>query len=131
MLRKLNGIRSSLNSQIQDAIITAITEKVLPSIQNTIGLQERSDFTVEDRRSSGLQRSPGTLNSQKTWENLPKSAFTRENQRQVSIQSSVDSYTGEQNRDRRECNMRTRMKLNTYSVTKQRQLHSLTKKFNS
>ena len=99
MSRKLNEIRSSLNSQIQDAITTAIAEKVLPSIQNTLGVQGRSNFTVEDRRSSGLQVSPGAVNSQKTWGNHPKSGVRRENQRQVSRRSSVDSYEGEQNCD--------------------------------
>ena len=39
---KLNEIKSSLNSQIQDA--TAIAEKVLPSIQNTISMQGRNNF---------------------------------------------------------------------------------------
>ena len=39
--RKFNDIRSSLNLQIQEAIITAITEKVLPSIQNTLNTQGR------------------------------------------------------------------------------------------
>ena len=55
---KLNEISSSLNSKIQVAITTAIAEKVLPSIQNTLGLEGRSNFTVGGRRSSGLQRSP-------------------------------------------------------------------------
>ena len=36
MSRRLNEIRSILNSQLQDAITTAITDKVLPSIQNTL-----------------------------------------------------------------------------------------------
>ena len=40
MSRKFNEIKSSLKSQIQDAITTAIAEKVLPSIQNTLDIQE-------------------------------------------------------------------------------------------
>ena len=47
--RKLNGIKTSLNSQIQDAITVAITRTVLPSIQNTLETQGRSNFTVVDR----------------------------------------------------------------------------------
>ena len=39
MSRKLNEIKSSLNSQIQDAFTTAIAEEVLPSIQNTLDTQ--------------------------------------------------------------------------------------------
>ena len=57
-----------------------------------------------NRKSSGLQRSPGAANSQKTWENHPKTGFTRENQRQVSRESSVEFYTGDQNRDICICN---------------------------
>ena len=98
MSRTQNEIKFSLDSQIQDAITTAIVEKVLASIQNTLGEQGRGVFNIEDRMSSGLQRSPGAANSQRTWENHPKAGSTRENQRQVSRQISVDSYTGEQNR---------------------------------
>ena len=72
MSRKLNEIRSSLNSQLQDAITTAIAERVLPFVQDTLIVHGKSYFTVEVRRSSGLQRSPGAVNSPKTWENHPK-----------------------------------------------------------
>ena len=47
--RKLNEIKSSLNSQIQDAITTAMAEKVLPSTQNTLDTQGRANFTVVPR----------------------------------------------------------------------------------
>ena len=57
--------------QIQDAITTTIAEKVLPSIQNTLSEQGKSNFTVEDRRSSGLQKSPEAVSSQKAWEDHP------------------------------------------------------------
>ena len=36
MSQKLNENKNSLNFQIQDAISSAITEKILPSIQNTL-----------------------------------------------------------------------------------------------
>ena len=52
---RLKEVKSSLNSQILDAIST---EKVLPSIQNTLDAQGRANFSVMDRRSSGLQKSP-------------------------------------------------------------------------
>ena len=74
---RLNDIRASLNSQIQHAISAAIAEKVLPSIQNTLETQGRGNFAVVDRRSIELQGSPGAVNPQKTWENRPKSGFTR------------------------------------------------------
>ena len=44
--RKLNEIKSSLNSQIQDPISTAIAENLLPSIQNTLDTQRRDIFTL-------------------------------------------------------------------------------------
>ena len=118
MSRKLNEIKSSLNVQIQEAISSAITEKVLSSIQNTlemqgrvnctmvdrgsIGLQENSksaNFTTGDRRSSGLQWNSEVENAQKLWENCPRKCFMQENCRQTSRQSSVDSDISEQNRD--------------------------------
>ena len=116
--RKLNEIETNLNSQIQDAISTAITETALPSIQNTLRLQGRANFTVmdrvsngphpgmragnfteEDQRSSGRQRNPEVGNSQKMWENRPKTCFTQEESILRSRESSVDSICSEQNRD--------------------------------
>ena len=99
MTRKLNEIKTNLNSQIQDAITTATAEKVLPSIQNTLSMQGRENFTVMDRRYSRLHRSPEVSNPQKTWEIGPKTSFTGRYQRQMSREISVDSYTSEQNRD--------------------------------
>ena len=75
MARNLNEIKSSLNSQIQDAVTTAVAEKVLTTIQNILDMQGRGNFTVVDRSSSCLQRSPGAAKSQKTWENHPNRAF--------------------------------------------------------
>ena len=116
--RKLNEIKTSLNSQIQDAITVAITRTVLPSIQNTLETQVRSNFTVvdrgsngphpspmptdstiKDRRSSGLHRNPEVGNSQKTWENRPRTCFAQENSRLRSRESSTVSMNSEQNRD--------------------------------
>ena len=118
MSRKLNEIKKSLNVQIQDAISSAITEKILPSIQNTfemqggvnctmvdrgsIGLQDSAkpaNFTTGDRSSSGLQRDSEVENSQKLWENRPRKCFIHENSRQKSRQCSVDTVNSEQNRD--------------------------------
>ena len=115
---KLNEIKTSLNSQIQSAISAAITNTILPSIQNTLGAQGRSNFTVvdrgsdglqlgprtsnstmEDQRSSGPQRNPEVVNTLKTKENRPRMCFTQENSRQRSRESSIESYTSEQNRD--------------------------------
>ena len=118
MSRRLNEIKTSLNSRLQDAITSAITSTVLRSIQNTLEMQGRTNFTtvdrgfvgphpgpkaansiMEDQRSSGLQRNPEAQNTQKTWENCPERRFMQENSRQMSRHSSVDSYSSEQNRD--------------------------------
>ena len=96
--RKLNEIETSLNSQVQDAMSTAIVEKVLPSIQNTLEEQERfnctmvdrgsnglqetqrtTNFTLTDRRSSGLQRNCEVENNQKTCESRPRKCLMQEN----------------------------------------------------
>ena len=118
MSRKLNEIKTSLSFQIQDAIRNAITEKILPSIQNTlemqgratyasvdrgsIGLQDSSksaNYTTGDRRSSGLQWNSEVENSQKTREMRPNTCFMHKNVRQMSRQSSEDSCTSKQNCD--------------------------------
>ena len=116
--RKLIEIKTSLNSQIQEAITDAIANTVLPSIQNTLEMQGRPNFTMVDRRSNGLHPSPRSTeftitdqrsselqrnaevgNSQKTKENRHKTCFTQENSRLRSRESSTDSYNSEQNRD--------------------------------
>ena len=110
MARKLNEIRISLNSQIQNAITFAITSTVLPYIQNTLNMQGRTNYTVvdresngphlgpktpnytvEDQRSSGLQWNLEAENGQKTWNKCPKTCFMHENSRQLSRQCSEDS----------------------------------------
>ena len=118
MSRKLNEIKTGLNSQIKDAITAAITSTVLPSIQNTLEMQGRpnftmadresngphpsprsTDFTLKDRRSSVLQWNAEVGNSQKTWENCSRTCFTQENSRLRSRESSTNSTNSEQNRD--------------------------------
>ena len=119
MSRKLNEVKTSLSSQVQEAITAAITNTVLPAIQNTLETQRRldftmvdrgsngphlspkpTDFTVRDRRSSGLQRNAEVGNAQKSWENRPRTCFTQEYTRLRSRESSTDSYNSEQNRDK-------------------------------
>ena len=118
MSRKLNEIKNSLNFQIKDAISSAISEKILPFIQNTletqgrvnyimmdrgsVGLQGRSKeaiFIMGDQRSGRLQRNSEVENAQKSWENRPRKCFIQENDRLTSRQSSVESDNSEQNRD--------------------------------
>ena len=116
--RKLNEIKTSLNSQIQNAILAAITDTVLPSIQNTLSKQGEPNFTIVDPRcnephqgskaassasknlrSSEQQRNPGAEITQETWGKRSKTSPVEENHRHMSRDSSVDSYDGEQNHD--------------------------------
>ena len=118
MSRKLNEIRESLKFQIQDVMTSATTDKVLPSIHNTLSRQGRVNYTVVDRgscgphegptvanyttvdqRSSGLHRNLEVENGLKTSEKRNKTWFSQENDGQTSRQSSVDSIVSEQNRD--------------------------------
>ena len=55
---KLIEIKSSLNSQTQDAISTAIAEKALPSIQNTISMQGDSISSWKTKGPVGYKGAP-------------------------------------------------------------------------
>ena len=119
MTRKLNEIEESLNHQIQDAVSSAITNEVLPSIQNTLykhgkvnykeldresrGPQEgltAGNYSTVDHRSGGLQWNFESENNLKTREKRDKTRFRQENDGQMSRRSSVDSISGYQNRDK-------------------------------
>ena len=116
--RKLNEIKTSLNSQIQNALSAAITNTVLPSIQNTLNMQGGPNFTIVDPRSNEphqgskaassanknlrsreRQRNPGAEITQKTWGKRSKTSPVEENHRNMSRDSSVDSYDAERNHD--------------------------------
>ena len=56
--RRLNEIKDSLNFRIRDANTTAITNKVLPSIQNTLETRGRANCTVSP---AGLKKTQGRL----------------------------------------------------------------------
>ena len=96
MSKKLNEMKTSLNSQIQNVITAAITDTVLPFIQNTLEVQGRANFTMVDQvsnglhpslrtnssaigdpRYSGLQRNPEAGNPQKTRNNRPETCLRR------------------------------------------------------
>ena len=116
--RKLKDIRSSSNLQIQEATNTAIAETAHPFIENSLvahgraninmedqranglqGSRRAPKFTMVDIRSRGLQRNSEVANPQKTKENRLKMGLSRRNQREMSRDSSEESYTSEQNRD--------------------------------
>ena len=54
---KLDEIRSDLNTQILEVVNSAITEKVLPSIQNVLGVQNPESDAIRDTQSGRLYRS--------------------------------------------------------------------------
>ena len=56
--RKLHEIRKDLNTQILEVISSAIAEKVLPSIQNVLGVQNSGLNANRDHQCSGLDRCP-------------------------------------------------------------------------
>ena len=121
MSRRLNEIKASLNfsykTQIQQQSL--IQYFLLFKIRwkcrgiNFTNLDRGSvgphpgprteNSTMEDQRSCGLQRNPEAENAQKRWENRPERCFTQENSRQMSRDSSVDSYNSLQNGDSFSC----------------------------
>ena len=56
--RKLDEMRSDLKTQILEVINSAITKKVLPSIQNVLGVQNSESDAIRDPQSGRLNRSP-------------------------------------------------------------------------
>ena len=114
---KPDDIWTSLNLQVQEAYNTATTESVLPFIENSLVAHGRANLTMEHKRASGLQDSLRATNfsmadqwaakdfgsykpseNQKTKENCIKLGFSHVNQREMSRECSVGSYTSEQNR---------------------------------
>ena len=51
--RNLYEMKAEVNSQLLATKNSAITEQVLPSIQNTLGMQGRGNNTIVHRRSRG------------------------------------------------------------------------------
>ena len=110
MSRKLDEMKSDLNLQIMDAINSAIQEKVLPSIENTLNSVKTTQNTKWDIRSDGRHsslvgqsasnsdpRSSGRHQSAqapldlKSSGNRPKSNLKESNLYNRSRDSSVDS----------------------------------------
>ena len=109
MSRKFEELQSILNSQILDAINTAIETRVLPSIKNIVGRQNSTKNANLDLRSDGLHHSNAAQeNSQKDIrsnrlhpENAGKSAQDAQNEfpRLVSIKSSQINHCREDSVD--------------------------------
>ena len=56
--RKLDEMRSDLKTQILEVINSAITKKVLPRIQNVLGVQNSESDAIRDPQSGRLNMSP-------------------------------------------------------------------------
>ena len=97
--KKKDKMKAELKSQLLIAINSTITEQILPSIQNTPGMQSGGYNTVVDQRSSGIQKSPELRSVRKTWENFPKTGFKLSNQGHATKERSVDSRSSEQDCD--------------------------------
>ena len=55
--KKLDEMRSDLNTQLLEVINSAISEKVLPSIQNVLGVQNSESDAIRDPQFGRLNRS--------------------------------------------------------------------------
>ena len=58
MSKKLKEIKTDLNSQILQPINSAITEKVFPTLQTSLGMQENGFSAKVDLLANGLQGTP-------------------------------------------------------------------------
>ena len=109
MSRKLNEIRESLNYQVQDAITSAITDKVLPSIQNTLSKQGRVNYTVVDRGSCGPHEGPTVTVGPSCGPQDPRSTkvattvanYTTVDQRSSGLQRNPEVENGLKTREKR------------------------------
>ena len=72
MSRKLQEMRSDLNSEILDSIDLAITEKVLPNIRNSVKAQNIDLNAKVYLRSDGLYRNPDVETCRETCVDFPK-----------------------------------------------------------
>ena len=100
MSRKLQEIRTDLNSHIADAINSAIEEKVLPSFQNVMKAQNVDSKTKVGLRSDGPQQNSIVENSRKTHVGFPKPNSVKTNQNKHLRESSIDSQESDDVYDR-------------------------------
>ena len=111
MSRKVEEMKSDLNSHILNAIDSAIEEKVIPSIRNALECQNSTENTNSDLRSDGPHpstfgqvrpqrdlRSVGPhqqiagKTSQDAKKDFPKLVTMSSNQKNHQRENSVDSY---------------------------------------
>ena len=77
--RKLNEKKLHLKSQILQAIDSAIAEKVLAELQNSLGMLEKGLNGKMDLRSTALHRNHEVGTKRKTLENRSKTDFNQSN----------------------------------------------------
>ena len=70
--KKIDELRRELNSQLVDAINSAITEKVLPDIRNMVTSQNSVFREEVDHRSRRLNRTSEELGSRNAWKSNSK-----------------------------------------------------------
>ena len=69
--KELDRIIMDLSYQTLEAINSVIADKVLPSIQKTLGEQEKGFKAIVDLRCSGLHKNSKAEQSRKTWDYCP------------------------------------------------------------
>ena len=79
--RKIDELRRELNSQLVDAINSAITEKVLPDIRNIVTSQNPVFREEVDHRSSRLSRTTEGKKHQNAWRNIQNPSSINSNNR--------------------------------------------------
>ena len=72
MSRRLNEIKTSINSQIQNALTAATTDTVLPSTQNRTDMQGRANFTCGGARVQWATTEPRNRKCPENVENPPQ-----------------------------------------------------------
>ena len=97
--RQIDELRRELNSQLVDAINSAITEKVLPDIRNIVTSQNPVFREEVDHKSSRLSRTTEGKKHQNAWRNIQKPTSINSNNHPRSQGGSFSSLDLRDDRD--------------------------------
>ena len=97
--RQIDELRRELNSQLVDAINSAITEKVLPDIRNIVTSQNPVFREEVDHKSSRLSRTTEGKKHQIAWRNIQKPTSINSNNHPRSQGGSFSSLDRRDDRD--------------------------------
>ena len=89
--RRIEELKRDLNSQVIESINSAINEKILPSIQNTLGSQRPGFLEDMDHRSSKLSRTTEAKNRNRASGNHPRICFNSRDRNHNPRESSTDT----------------------------------------